>query len=218
MNSTNFSHIRNKKLCDKLIKNLKKRHFEAFYAENGTKALETALGLIPKDETVSWGGSVSLSQIGLIEYLKNNDYNVINRDLAKNPEEKYALLTKALTAFTYLTGTNAITDEGELVNVDCIGNRVAALMFGPKNVIVIIGVNKITHSLEEAIKRARNVAAPTNMQRITSISGKQTPCLTDGVCHDCLSTDSICSNIVVTRLCNPLGRIKVIVVNEDLGF
>lgn len=218
MNSVHFSEIRNEQLCNKLIKNLKKRRFEAFYAKNGKEALELAKGLIPKEETVSWGGSVTLGDIGLIDFLINNGYNVINRDLAKSPEEKQMYLTRALTAYTYLAGTNAITKDGELVNIDCIGNRVAALMFGPKNVIVIVGANKITNTLEEAINRAKNVAAPVNMQRITKLSGKKTPCLEDGLCHDCLCEDSICSNTVITRLCNPQGRIKVIVVNECLGF
>ena len=112
----------------------------------------------------------------------------------------------------------SITEDGEIVNVDCIGNRVGALMFGPKKVIVIVGRNKICKNKEEAIKRAREIAAPINMQRIAELSGRKTPCVVDGVCHDCKSENSICSNIVITRLCYPQKRIKVILVNEDLGF
>ncbi len=218
MSNDNFVELRNKQLGEKLVKNLEKRHFEAFFAQTKEEAMAIALNLIPKEESVSWGGSKTVVDTGLIDYLINNNYKVINRDLAKDAEEKYLLLTQALTSFTYLTGTNAITVDGELVNVDCIGNRVSALMFGPKNVVVIIGVNKISKDLDEAVSRARNYAAPVNMQRISAVSGKKTPCLTDGVCHNCLSSDSICSNIVITRLCNPLGRIKVILVNENLGF
>ena len=128
------------------------------------------------------------------------------------------ILRQALLCDTYLMGTNAITNDGELVNVDCIGNRVGALMFGPKSVIVIAGMNKVTDNIDVAIKRARNYAAPVNMQRIAEKNTRQTPCCKTGECHNCISKDSICSNIVITRLCNPQNRIKVILVGENLGF
>ena len=161
---------------------------------------------------------MSVLETGLIDHLLTEGYNVINRDLAKTKEEKIELLKQAMCCDTYLMGTNAMTEDGQLVNVDCIGNRVAALMFGPENVIVIVGVNKVVKTQKEAIERAREIAAPINVQRVAGNSMRQTPCFASGTCHDCISKDSICSHIVVTRLCNPQKRIKVIVVGESLGF
>lgn len=209
---------RNNLLGENTVINLKKRFFDAYYVQTKEDAFKKAIELIPKTDTISWGGSVSVAETGLIDYVINNGYKTINRDFAKTPEEKMSLLRQALLCDTYLMGANALTKDGELVNVDCIGNRVGALMFGPKSVIVIAGMNKVTDSLENAIKRARNYAAPVNMQRISEKSPRQTPCCKTGECFNCLSKDSICSNIVITRLCNPASRIKVILVNENLGF
>ncbi len=209
---------RNKILAERVIENLQKRFFDAYYAETKEDALKKAIELIPKTDIISWGGSVSISEIGLMDYILNNNYKVINRDSAKSKEEKFDLLKQALTCDTYLMGTNAISADGELVNIDCIGNRTAALMFGPKSVIIIAGVNKIAPTVEDAIKRARTYVAPINIQRVASIDGRQTPCYKTGSCFDCKSPDSICSHIVVTRLCNPQKRIKIILTNETLGF
>ena len=205
-------------VCKKVIAELEKRHFEGYYANDKEEALKIAISLINKDNCISWGGSTTTKEIGLIEYITKNNYKTINRDNASTKEEKDELSRQALLCDTYIMGTNAITEEGELINVDCIGNRVGALMFGPKEVIVIIGRNKICKNKEDAIKRAREIAAPINMQRIGELTGRKTPCIIDGVCHDCKSENSICSNIVITRLCYPQKRIKVILVNEDLGF
>lgn len=208
---------RNKKLGEKTVLALKKRYFDAYYVETKKEALEKAVALIPEGDTVAWGGSMSIIEVGLLDYvIKNN--KVINRDSAKTQEERTDLLKKALVCDTYLMGTNAISEDGQLVNIDCIGNRTAALMFGPKNVIIIAGMNKVTPTVEEAINRARNFAAPTNMQRVAGNGLRQTPCFSTGCCHDCTSKDSICSHIVTTRLCNPQKRIKIILVGENLGF
>ena len=209
---------RNNILGEKIVSNFQKRFFEAYYVQTKEEALDKAISLISKSDVISWGGSVSVSEIGLTDYVIKNEYNIINRDLAKSKEEKFSLLRQSLLCDTYLMGTNAITKNGELVNVDCIGNRTAALMFGPKNVIVVVGMNKVTDSVDEAIKRARNIAAPINMQRISANSERQTPCCKTGECFNCISGESICSHIVVTRLCNPKNRIKVILVDENLGF
>lgn len=208
---------RNKKLGEKTVIALKKRGFDSYYVETKKEALKKAIDLIPEEDTVAWGGSMSIIEVGLLDHvLKNN--KVINRDSAKTPEERTALLKKALLCDTYLMGTNAISEDGQLVNIDCIGNRTAALMFGPKNVIIIAGMNKVTPTVEEATNRARNFAAPTNMQRVAGNGLRQTPCFSTGCCHDCISKDSICSHIVTTRLCNPQKRIKVVLVGENLGF
>jgi L-lactate utilization protein LutB len=208
----------NEIIAQKVIEKFKKRFFEAYYVKTKEDALNKAIELIPKSDTIAWGGSVSVSEIGLIDYITTNNYKVIDRDSAKSPEQRLYILKKSLLADTYLMGCNAITINGELVNIDAIGNRVSALMFGPRNVIVVAGLNKISEDLESAIVRARNTAAPTNMQRIAARSDKQAPCLNSGKCHDCISKDSICSHIVVTRLCNPESRIKIILVDEPLGF
>ena len=213
-----FFIARNKKLGEKVITSLKKRYFDAFYVNTKEEAMETAINLIHPEDTVSWGGSMSVVETGLLDFILKNDYKVYNRDSAKTPEERTDILRKSLLCDTYIMGTNALSQDGELVNIDCIGNRTAALMYGPKNVIVIVGSNKIAPTLDDAIKRARTIAAPVNMQRVSGAGLRQTPCYSTGICHDCLSKDSICSNIVVTRLCNPPKRIKVILVGESLGF
>ncbi|HIS90026.1 TPA: lactate utilization protein [Candidatus Avigastranaerophilus faecigallinarum] len=209
---------RNKKVGEKVVLNLKKRFFDAYYVETKEEALKKAISLIPENDTVSWGGSMSVLEIGLIDYVLKGNYNVINRDIAKNTEERMTMLRDALHCDTYLMSTNALSEDGQLINIDCIGNRTAALMFGPKNVIVIAGMNKLALTVQDAIKRARETAAPTNMQRVAGNGLRQTPCFSTGICEDCTSKDSICSNIVITRLCNPPKRIKVILTSESLGF
>lgn len=213
-----FIMQRNKKVGEKVVLGLKKRFFDAYYVDTKEQALQKAVELIPLTDVISWGGSMSVLEVGLIDHLLKNEYHVINRDLASNKEEKIEILKQAMYCDTYLMGANAMTEDGQLVNIDCIGNRVAALMFGPKNVVIIVGVNKVVKTVDEAIERAREIAAPINMQRVAGNGLRQTPCFSSGSCHDCISKDSICSHIVITRLCNPQKRIKVIVVGESLGF
>lgn len=213
-----FIKERNQKLGNKTVINLQKRFFDAYYVETKEDALKKAIELIPKTDVVAWGGSVSVAETGLINYIKDNGYSFIDRDSAKTPEEKNELNRKCLLSDTYLMGTNAISEDGQLVNIDATGNRVAALIYGPKNVIIISSVKKIMPSLDDAIKRARTFAAPINMQKIAKISERNTPCLITGNCANCTSKDSICSHIVISRLCKPQGRIKVILTSEDIGF
>lgn len=211
-----FVYERNQKLAKKTVINLQKRFFNAYYADTKEDAMQKAIELIPKTDVVAWGGSASATD--LIDYIKNNGYSLINRDEAKTPEEKTELTKKSLLCDTYIMGTNAISEDGQLVNIDATGNRVAALIYGPKSVIIISSVKKIMPTLEDAIKRARTVAAPINMQRISKISERNTPCLISGTCANCTSKDSICSQIVITRLCKPQGRIKIILTADDIGF
>ncbi len=208
----------NEIIAQKVVNNLQKRFFEAFYVKTKEDALQKAAELIPKTDIIAWGGSVSVEETGLLSYITTNNYKYIDRDSAKSQEQKVFLLKKSMLADTYIMGTNAISYEGELVNTDANGNRTAALMFGPRNVIVIAGVNKLVPTLEEAVQRVKNIAAPVNMQRISDKTGRQTPCLTTGKCQNCISEDSICAHTVITRLCIPKGRIKVILVGEPLGF
>ncbi len=209
---------RNEKIAQEVVKNLKRRNFEAFFCETKENALKKIIEIIQKDETVSWGGSVTLDEIKIKDFLENNNYKIINRDKAKTPEERKELLLKSLTCDVFLMSANAISAEGEIVNIDGHGNRISALCFGPKKVVIVLGVNKITKTLNDAISRARNFAAPINAQRVAGFFKVQTPCLNTGSCCDCKSETSICSHILTTRLCYPKGRICVLIVNENLGF
>lgn len=206
------------KVGEKTVLSLKKRFFDAYYTTTKEEALEKAISLIPKTDIIAWGGSMSVIEIGLLDYILKNEYTVINRDSAINQKQRTELLRKSMFCDTYLMGVNSISEDGELVNIDCFGNRVAALMFGPKSVIVIASIKKVMPTIDDAIKRARTVAAPINMQRVAGSGQRQTPCFATGFCNDCTSKDSICSHIVVTRLCNPAKRIKVILTADDIGF
>ena len=197
-----------------LVKNLRSRHFEAYYCADRQEALGKALELIPEGSSVGWGGAMSAQQIGLQEALLAGNYAAIDRNAAKTPEEKAALEEKCFHTDFFLTGANALTLDGEMVNIDGQGNRVAAIVYGPKNILVIAGMNKVTDTLEAAVTRARTVAAPMNKQRFPN----QTPCEVTGVCSDCKAEGCVCNQILITRHCRPVGRIKFIIVGEELGL
>ena len=206
--------IRSDLLGSKVVENLQKRHFDAYYCQTKEDALKKAIELIPENDVVSWGGSVSIDEIGLLNYVKENR-KVIDRDSAKSPEERIELMRQGLLCDTFLMSTNAMTEDGILVNIDGNGNRVAALCYGPKSVVMIVGINKVCKTLDDAVSRARNVAAPINAQRFNDL---KTPCYLKGSCANCKSTESICCQVVITRLSRPASKIKIIVVGEDLGF
>lgn len=206
--------LRNEKAGQKLVAALKKRHFDAYYCDNKEEALKQALSLIPENHTVAWGGSASAAEIGLIDAVKQN-YKVIDRDAAASPEERVQIMRQGLLADTFITGTNAVSEDGQLVNIDGNGNRVAAMIYGPTNVIVICGINKMVKTVEDAYTRAHTVAAPMNAQRFGDMG---TPCSKNGTCGDCIAEGCICCYAVTTRVCRPAGKIKVIVVGEELGF
>ena len=197
-----------------LVKNLRSRHFDAYYCANRAEAQEKALELIPKGATVGWGGAMSAQQIGLMDAVKAGEYNVIDRDQCATAEEKVAAQKKCLTADVFLTGANGLSIDGEMVNIDGTGNRVAAIVYGPEMILVVAGMNKVEDTLEDAITRARTVAAPINKQRFPNA----TPCEVTGTCADCKSEGCICNQILITRHCRPAGRIKFIIVGEELGF
>ena len=198
----------------KTVEAMKKRHFDAYYCSTAAEAVEKALELIPKTDSVSWGGVMTVDELRLKQRLAQEGYTLIDRDTAKDPVEKQALMHQALSCGTFLMSSNAISEDGQLVNIDGIGNRVAALCFGPKQVIVVAGRNKVAADLDGAVSRARHIAAPANAQRF---DGK-TPCAVNGQCGDCTSPDCICSQMVITRFCKPAGRIKVVLVGEELGL
>jgi len=197
-----------------LVKNLQNRHFDAWYCPDTESALRKALELIPEGATVGWGGALSAQQIGLIDAVKSGKYQALDRDKAKTPERRQEIMRQCLLSDVFLTGANALSLDGQMVNVDGIANRVAAIAFGPKTVLVIAGMNKVEDTLESAVNRARTVAAPINQQRFDN----NTPCKVTGSCADCKSAECICNQILITRNCRPAGRIKFIIVGEELGF
>lgn len=205
--------------CDKLgstvVQALHKRCFEAYYCENKEAALAKALELIEPSETVGYGGSVSLNELQIKEALRQRGNKLFDRDLAADISERRAIEHQAFSADWFLMSSNAVSEDGQLVNIDGIGNRIAALIYGPKNVLLIVGMNKVVKSLEDAYQRARNTAAPNNMMRFP---GLKTPCAVTGACADCSSADCICNQIVITRRSNPPQRIKVLLVGEELGL
>ena len=197
-----------------LVKNLRSRHFEAYYCESREQALEKALELIPMGATVGWGGALSAKQIGLLDAMNNGNYNALDRDKAPNPEQRKQAMKRCLLADVFITGANALSMDGQMVNIDGNGNRVAPIVYGPESIIVIAGMNKVMDTLDAAMIRARTVAAPMNKQRFDL----QTPCEVTGTCGDCKSEGCICNQILITRNSKPAGRIKMILVGEDLGF
>ena len=209
------TELRYDKLGPRVVKALESRFFEAWYYSESAEAMEKVFSLIPKTDTVSWGGSLTTTGLGLTRMAAERGYKVIDRDKAANPGERLELMRQALLCDTYLTGTNAISEDGQLVNIDGGGNRVAAMCFGPKQVIVVAGMNKVAKTLMDAFTRAKTIAAPANMQRFPD---HKAPCNETGICADCLSPDTICSFIVRTRVCKPRGRIKVILIGKDLGL
>ena len=207
-----------KKYYDKrgalLVNNLKSRHFDAYYCTDSASALEKALELIPKGASVCWGGAMSAQQIGLLDVLKGEDYRAIDRDKAEDAAQRTAMMKQGLLADVFITGANGLSIDGQMVNIDGNGNRVAAIVYGHKQVLVIAGMNKVMDTVEAAFTRAKTVAAPVNNQRFDN----ENPCKFTGKCADCQSVTSICNQFLTTRHCRPAGRIKFILVGEDLGF
>lgn len=199
----------------KVAEALNKRYFEAYYCPDRDTAVQKVLELISADDTVSWGGTLTVDELGIKDLLRARGQRLIDRDSAQSNEERVELMRQGLLADTFLTSSNAVTADGQLFNIDGNGNRVAAFCYGPKQVIVVAGMNKVAGDLEGAMRRAREVAAPVNAQRF---AGLKTPCSVTGLCADCTGPDSICCQIVTTRICRPAGRIKVVLVGEELGF
>lgn len=206
----------NQALASTLITKMEKRNFEASYCPTIKEAYDKVLSYFSTGTSIGWGGSMTLTDMGLMDHLKNgqHDYLIYDRDLAQTPKEKSEMFAKIVTADYFLMSTNAITLDGELINIDGGGNRVACLCHGPQNVIIVAGLHKVVNGLDAAISRARNVAAPTNTIRLN----RNTPCTKIGSCANCLTDDCICAQIVTTRFSIVPKRIKVILVGEDCGY
>lgn len=205
---------RNERVAQTIIKNLKRRHIEGFYCASAQEAVKKVSELIENGSSVTWGGTMTVRDLGIPDYLRNRGtLQVLDRDLVKTPDEKRNMYLRAFSADVYLSSANAISEDGVIVNIDGNGNRVAAITWGPKKVIFVIGLNKVAQNVEAALARARSTASPTNAARFDI----KTPCQTDGVCHNCNSPESICNYVHFLRN-SPNGRHTVVLVGENLGY
>lgn len=195
-----------------LLNNLKKRRFIPYFAENVDEAIETIKKIIPKKASIGFGGSVTVEEMDLLDNMKD-DYKLLHRSLyAKSYHDK--LYKEMHEADWYITSTNALTKGGELVNIDGRANRVTDMLFGPKNVLVVCGVNKIVENVDEGISRTRNVAAPPNAKKLN----KKTPCAITGKCEYCFSPDTICKATVIQHHPTTGKNVYVVIINQKLGF
>lgn len=205
---------RNERLAQKMIKNLERRHFEACYCKTSEEAVKKVLELIPEGSSITWGGSATIRETGITKALHEGNYIVMDRDEAPDREAAQEIYRKAFCCDYYLSSANAISEDGVIVNIDGNGNRVAAITFGPKKVIFVIGMNKVAQDVQSALARARSTASPINAARFDI----KTPCQADGMCHNCNSAECICNYIHFMRNSHPAGRHIVILLGEDKGF
>lgn len=208
------TELRNQRLAERLIKQLQRRHITAYYCPTAAEAVQQVSSLIADGSSVTWGGSMTIRDIGIPQALRDRGtLEVLDRDLVTDRDEVVRIYERAFTADVYLSSANAISEDGVIVNIDGNGNRVAAITWGPKQVIFIIGLNKVAQTVEAALQRARSTAAPVNAARFDI----QTPCQLDGVCHNCNSPESICNHVHFLRN-SPRGRHTVVLVGESLGY
>ena len=187
--------MRNEKLGARVVAALESRNMEAYYVETKEEAVKKALELIPKGSSINMGGATSVKECGLYDAISNGEYEFYDRDKVKTPKEKEEIARKAFSSDYFLGSVNAMSADGVFINIDGNANRVAAYAYGPKHVLLIVGMNKVVKSEEDALHRARNEAAPINAQRF----GIDTPCSKNGSCFDCKSSDCICCQVLVTR-------------------
>ncbi len=201
-------------MAQSIIKNLEKRNMEGYYFETSKECVKAIIDSMPQGSIISWGGSETIKEAGLMDAVRNGSYELIDRADAKTPDEARQIYAKTVLADYYLMSTNAITTDGELINIDGNGNRVACLIQGPSHVIIVAGMNKVVTDVPSGIARVRNMASPANAIRLK----RNLPCAATGHCHDCLAPECFCNQIVVTRRSGHTGRIKVYLVAEDLGY
>ena len=210
-----FTFQAREKQAQSLINALEKRNMTAYYCENIEACRQKVLELVPAGSVISWGGSMTIHECGVPQALKDRgDCEVLDRSLYTTPEQQKEFAVKTFQSDYFLMSTNAITLDGELVNIDGYGNRVASLIYGPEHVIIIAGMNKVVPDVKQGFDRVRNIASPPNTIRLS----KDTPCAKTGKCGNCMSPDCICNQIVVTRRSRDKQRIIVILVNDNLGF
>lgn len=197
-----------------IIKELEKRNMDGYFCETSQEAVDKVLSFIPEGSVISWGGSETIKECGLMDAIKSGNYKLLDRSMIQGEDDYREFFSQVVKADAFLMSSNAITENGELVNIDGASNRLACLLHGPKNVFVVVGMNKLASDVPAAIGRIRNVACPANTIRLN----RNTPCSITGKCGDCYSPDSICSQIVITRRCSQPKRIKIILVAETLGY
>ena len=197
-----------------MISALEKRGFDAFFCPTMADLHRQVLELIPGGSSVSWGGSMTLTEAGILDLVRNNGYKIIDRDTAATPAERQELMHQALLCGTYLSSVNAMTEDGVMINIDGNCNRIAAIAYGPEQVILIVGMQKICRDLPSARNRARSYAAPANGFRL----GAELPCTKTGFCHDCMAPECMCAQIVEMRRNRIPHRIKVILTPFSLGL
>ena len=207
--------MRYDKAGPKVAEALRKRHFDAYYCSTRDEGIAKVMELIPAQDSVSWGGTMTVDELGIKDLLRQRGQKVLDRDTAANMDERMAIMRQGLTCDTFLTSSNAITEDGQLFNIDGNGNRVAAMTFGPKSVVIVAGMNKVVADLDAAYTYVRHNCAPAVVQRFPNA---KTPCNVTGECGDCIGEDSCCAYMVATRLCRPAGKIKVVLIGEDLGL
>ncbi|MBF0111581.1 MAG: lactate utilization protein [Desulfamplus sp.] len=204
---------------EKVKEHLEDNNFEVFIAQSAQDAKELVMNsIIPHLDvkSISWGGSMTFVATGLFHLLKDDErYQIINTfDKAISVGEQMERRRESLMVDLFFTGTNAITEDGKLVNLDMIGNRIGAITFGPQNVIILVGRNKICADLDDAMYRVKNYAAPVNTMNLD----KKTPCSQTGFCQNCKSPNRICNTWCITEKCFPAKRVKIVLINEELGF
>jgi len=209
-------------IINKTLKSLKARNLKPYFTINGKEARELILNLIPRDSTVGLGDSSTVRQIGIIQSLRKKGTRVINpfdpgkkiKDDATHLQFVFKPVIEATLCDVYLTGTNAITQDGRILNIDGVGNRVAGMFWGHPQVILVVGKNKIVKNLDEAFHRVKNVIAPEHLKRRKALS----PCTVTGRCHDCIGRNRICAVTTIIENKPLFTEINVIIVNEDLGL
>ncbi len=201
-------------LAETMIPKFKKRNMDAYYCDDAAEAVKLVKELIPEGSVTANGGSQTLADTGILDLIKSERYHYIDRSEGKSPQETRRIYGEICCADYFLMSTNAFTKDGELINIDGRGNRVSFLCFGPEHVIIVTGMNKLTSNVSEAIDRVHNIASPPNCVRL----GLNTPCSHTGICGDCHGKDTICCQEVITRHSKQDGRIKIIMIGEDLGF
>lgn len=200
--------------AETIIKNLEKRNMDGYYFETADDCVKAILAEMPSGSIIGWGGSETLKECGLMGAIQGGSYELLDRSSAKTPEESRQIYARTVLADYFLMSTNAITLNGELINIDGNGNRVACLIQGPSHVIVVAGMNKVVPDVTSGVARVRNMASPANAIRLD----RKLPCAATGVCQNCLSPECFCCQIVVTRRSMHPGRIKVYLIGEELGY
>lgn len=214
------------KRVEKTIKNLENNNMKVFYCENSAEALEAVKKLLPNGCTVSHGGSETIKQVGIIDLLNSGSYNYLDRSKCTTPDETEQIYRQSFSADVYVTSSNAITENGELYNVDGNSNRIACIAYGPESVIVVAGVNKIVENIDKAVERVKTICAPLNVQRlkIGTYCKEKGSCVSllhnddPFICDGCHSDTRICCNYLISARQRKKNRIKVVLINEELGY